>query len=170
MRGLRGAGIAEVFALGAGAAAANDSTAELATGGLRLAKMDAIAIRSEALAISAKAIVVRYRFVNIAPEDKTVTVAFPMPGIVGRSPDDNFAVPFPEAQNFLAFETKADGGPVKTEHEEKAIAIDKGARDSLVSFCAEGVKGVGATTFEVRHSDFTPTRDLDILILDRQKP
>jgi len=30
-------------------------------------------------------------------------------------------------------------------------------------FFEEGVKKIGPTTFEVRHADFTPTRDLDTL-------
>jgi hypothetical protein len=38
-----------------------------------------------------------------------------------------------------------------------------------VSFCADGVKKIGPTLFEVRHADFTPTRDLNVLILYRPK-
>jgi hypothetical protein len=49
------------------------------------------------------------------------------------------------------------------------LVVDKGAPDSLVSFCADGVKKIGPTQFEVRHANFTPTRDLDILILYRPK-
>jgi hypothetical protein len=47
------------------------------------------------------------------------------------------------------------------------LMVDKGESDSLVSFCADGVKKTGPTTFEVRHANFTPTRDLEILILYR---
>lgn len=46
------------------------------------------------------------------------------------------------------------------------LVVDKGKPDSLVSFCAEGVKKISATRFEVRHTDFTPKSDLDILIVD----
>lgn len=46
------------------------------------------------------------------------------------------------------------------------LVIDKGNPDSLVSFCAEGVTKISATQFEVRHTNFTPTNDLDILIID----
>ena len=38
-----------------------------------------------------------------------------------------------------------------------------------MSFCADGVKKIGPTLFEVRHANFTPTRDLHILILYRPK-
>jgi hypothetical protein len=49
------------------------------------------------------------------------------------------------------------------------LTVDKGAPDSLVSFCAEGVEKIGPTLFEVKHENFTPTRDLHILILYRPK-
>ncbi|BDV34590.1 DUF4424 family protein [Methylocystis iwaonis] len=45
------------------------------------------------------------------------------------------------------------------------LVIDKGKPDTLVSFCAEGVKKISPTQFEVRHKDFTPKKDLDILIV-----
>ena len=38
---------------------------------------------------------------------------------------------------------------------------------NLVSFCGDGVKS-GPTTFEVRYRDYTPKRDLAVLILVRQ--
>ena len=336
MRASLTVGVVAILGLGAGAAAANDSTAELTTGGLVLGKTADIAMRSEDLAISEKEIVVRYRFFNGAPEDRTVTIAFPMPDIVGRTPDDNYAIPSPDAANFLDFRTTVDGEPVRAEYEQKALAggvdvsarlhtlgvplsvrseaayaaldrlpraeqdrlvqeglamvdeydvgkgverhlvptwtfrssfywrqtfpasrevvvehrytpslggtvgsaleatpidpatladykrpycvdsdflgslrgaqararaggemtfyenriayvlttganwagpigdfrltVDKGAPNSLVSFCEEGVKKIGPTTFEVRHANFTPARDLDILILYRPKP
>ena len=47
------------------------------------------------------------------------------------------------------------------------LTVDKGEPDSLVSFCADGVKKIAPTVFEVRHANFTPTRDLDVLILYR---
>jgi hypothetical protein len=53
-------------------------------------------------------------------------------------------------------------GPIKDFH----LVVDKGTPDSLVSFCAEGVKKISPTRFEVRHKDFTPSRNLDVLILD----
>ncbi|PPD42136.1 MAG: hypothetical protein CTY15_12515 [Methylocystis sp.] len=46
------------------------------------------------------------------------------------------------------------------------LVVDKGKPDALVSFCAEGVKKISPTQFEVRHRDFTPTGDLDILIVN----
>jgi hypothetical protein len=46
------------------------------------------------------------------------------------------------------------------------LVVDKGAADSLVSFCGDGVKKISATQFEMRRTNFTPTRDLDVLIVE----
>jgi hypothetical protein len=53
-------------------------------------------------------------------------------------------------------------GPIK----DFRLVVDKGKPDSLVSFCAQGVKKISPTQFEARYSNFTPTKDLDILIVD----
>ena len=45
------------------------------------------------------------------------------------------------------------------------MVVDKGAAANIVSFCADGVRKISPTQFEVRHTDFTPTRDVSILIL-----
>ncbi len=46
------------------------------------------------------------------------------------------------------------------------LTIDKGRPDALVSFCMDGVTRVGPTRFEVRKTNFRPSRDLSILILE----
>jgi hypothetical protein len=56
-------------------------------------------------------------------------------------------------------------GPINDFH----LVVDKGAADSLVSFCAEGVNKISATQFEVRHANFTPSRELHVLILYRPR-
>jgi hypothetical protein len=45
------------------------------------------------------------------------------------------------------------------------MVIDKGDPANLVSFCGEGVRKTGPTTFEVTHANFTPTREVSVLIL-----
>jgi Domain of unknown function (DUF4424) len=57
-------------------------------------------------------------------------------------------------------------GPIK----DFRLVVDKGKADSLVSFCGEGVKKISPTQFEVRKTDFEPTRDLNVLIVDWWKP
>jgi hypothetical protein len=105
-------------------ALANDSSAELRSGGLVLTRNAAIQMRSEALFISREEVKVSYRFFNTSPKDVTVQVAFPMPDVGG--PDLYFVdTPIPDrdaASNFMAFETKVDGKPVKAEVEQKAFA------------------------------------------------
>ncbi len=44
------------------------------------------------------------------------------------------------------------------------LTIDKGEPGNFVSFCADGVRKTGPTRFEVRHTNFTPSRDLKIVI------
>jgi hypothetical protein len=46
------------------------------------------------------------------------------------------------------------------------LVIDKGKPGNLVSFCADGVKKIGPTQFEVRHSNWRPTSDLHVLIIE----
>jgi hypothetical protein len=46
------------------------------------------------------------------------------------------------------------------------LVVDKLKPDSLVSFCMDGVKKISPTRFEVRKSEFVPTEDLQILVLE----
>ena len=45
------------------------------------------------------------------------------------------------------------------------LVVDKGDPKNMVSFCADGVKKISPTRFEVVYRDFTPTRDLNVLIV-----
>jgi len=45
------------------------------------------------------------------------------------------------------------------------LVVDKGSPRNLVSFCETGVRRISPTRFEVRHQNWRPTRDLDILIV-----
>ena len=116
--------------LGGSFAYANDSTAELTTGGLVLAKTADIEMRSEDLAVSTQQIDVRYRFFNHSAQDVTATVAFPMPDVAWEGPDTNIAVPVPDSPNFLDFHTFVDGREVEAQNEQKAFAggVDVSAR------------------------------------------
>ena len=103
-------------------AMANDSTAQLAAGGLVLTRTDAIVMKSEDLFVSAQEVRVRYVFVNTSGKDVTTRVAFPMPDIGG--PDfffSNTSIPNAgDPANILAFRTLIDGKPVKMAVEQKA--------------------------------------------------
>lgn len=45
------------------------------------------------------------------------------------------------------------------------LTIDKGDPKNIVSFCGNGVRKVGPTTFEMTAQDFNPERNIEILIL-----
>lgn len=45
------------------------------------------------------------------------------------------------------------------------LIVDKGSTDNLVSFCGQGVKKTGPTTFEMDLDGFLPEKDLDFLFI-----
>ena len=125
--------LAAFWAAGAGA---NDSTAELAAGGLVLTKSAAIEMRAEDLFISAKQVRVRYRFANTSAQDVTVTVAFPMPDITTEGVDDMLSIPTQDPVNILGFATRVDGKPVAAQVEQKVV---KGGVDETAYLKSLGV-------------------------------
>ena len=80
------------LALSAAPALANDSVAELGTGGLILSRSDAVAMQSEDLFISPEKVTVDYVFHNNTDRDVDSIVAFPMPDISG-DPNEMPAIP-----------------------------------------------------------------------------
>src|SRR5262249_5911802 len=114
--------LAAGLAAASGAALANDSSAELAAGGLIFVRNENVEMRSEDLTISAKEIVVRYRFFNKSAKDVTVLVAFPMPEIHIDAIDQNISIPTEDPVNFLAFRTTVNGQPVIAKVEQRVMA------------------------------------------------
>jgi hypothetical protein len=110
-------------------ARANDSTAELATGGLIFVRNDDVAMRAEDLFISTSEIRVGYRFFNKAADDVTVQVAFPMPEVRIEHQDQNISVPTEDPVNLLGFATRVNGRAVATQVEQRVFAggIDRTA-------------------------------------------
>ena len=49
------------------------------------------------------------------------------------------------------------------------LVVDKGKPGNLVSFCGEGVKKISPTQFEMRKTNWRPTRDLEVLILEPRR-
>ncbi len=101
---------------------ANDSVAELGTGGLILSRSDAVTMNSEDLYISPDKVTVDYVFRNDTDKDVNAIVAFPMPDIEG-DPNEMPAIPNDQSDNFLGFEVTIDGVGVKPELEQKAFAL-----------------------------------------------
>jgi hypothetical protein len=75
--------------------------------------------------------------------------------------------PFSEQRISYILKTGANwAGPIGSFR----LVVDKGEPDKLVSFCADGVRKIGPTRFEVRKTNFTPKQDLDILLLVPMAP
>jgi hypothetical protein len=108
-------------------ARANDSSAELATGGLVFVQNDDVEMRAEDLFISTKEVRVTYRFFNKSAKDVTVLVAFPLPEVRISEQDQNISLPTEDPVNFLAFTTTVNGQPVATQVEQRvsALGIDR---------------------------------------------
>jgi len=125
----RGFAAALVCLAAASPALANDSTAELGTGGLDFVHNDNVEMRSEQLFISTAQVRVTYRFFNKSSAAVTNLVAFPMPDVTIADQDTNIAVPTEDPVNLLAFSTQANGQPVTTQVEQKVFAkgIDRTA-------------------------------------------
>lgn len=132
MRTTRAVALILALGLAASDARANDSTAELATGGLVFVKNDAIEMTSEDLFVSAAEIRVLYRFTNTADRDVTVHVAFPMPEIKVDGPDQTIAVPTEDPVNLLGFVTTVNGVPVATAVEQRVTGPDGADRTALL--------------------------------------
>ncbi len=103
-------------------AAANDSTAELAAGGLILTRSDSVEMRSEDLFISQDQVIVRYRFLNTTPGPVRTIVAFPMPDIGGEGFfESDVGIPSSDPTNLLDFSTRVQGVLVNPRVEQKAM-------------------------------------------------
>ncbi|RWM88687.1 MAG: DUF4424 domain-containing protein [Mesorhizobium sp.] len=110
------------LALSATPVFANDSIAELGTGGLILSRSDAVAMESEDLYISPEKVTVDYVFRNNTDKNVDAIVAFPMPDIEG-DPNEMPAIPDGQSDNFLGFEVTIDGVAAKPQLEQKAFAL-----------------------------------------------
>lgn len=118
------------FACVALPALANDSTAELTTGGLILSRSDVISMESEELFVSREKVTVDYVFRNGSDADIDTIVAFPMPDIEGN-PDRMVSIPVDPSDNFLDFHVTSEGTAIKPQLEQKAFAVDLDISDEL---------------------------------------
>lgn len=121
--------IAVLAALLASPARADDTLASLDAGGLVLTKTDKIALVSEDLYLSIKAVKISYRFRNLTNADYEALVAFPMPDISGQGPAGITDIPDPTSDNFLKFTTKVDGKPVDSQVEQRVFLLEEGKPD-----------------------------------------
>jgi hypothetical protein len=65
----------------------------------------------------------------------------------------------------IAYLLKGAGVPMPIK--DLKIVVDKGKPDRLVSFCLDKVTKISPTAFEIRMKDFTPDKDLKILLIGK---
>ena len=122
-----------VMALGLGTpASANDSVAELGTGGLVLGRSDVIRMAKEDLFISMDEVRIDYVFRNEADSDITTLVAFPLPDIT-MEPYDLPAIPDGESDNFLGFSVEVEGEAIVPQLQQRAMFRGVDITDRLLA-------------------------------------
>lgn len=117
-------------AISAPAALANDTMAELKTGGLQFVQSGEVTMQEEHLSISPEIITVDYVFRNNTDKDITTLIAFPLPDIEG-SPDMNIAIPDWESENFLDFRAMQEGQPITVNLDQRAFALSIDVTEDL---------------------------------------
>jgi len=122
---------AALYTLPTSPSKANDSSAELATGGLIFTKNDSVEMRSEDLFISSQQIRVRYRFLNKTNSDVDVHVAFPLPDLKKYRGDDVIVRPVKDPIDFLGFATTVNGQRVRSNVEQKIYLDDREETQTL---------------------------------------
>jgi hypothetical protein len=130
---VRMAGWLAVAACGllASAANASDSSVELPIGGLVFARNADVVMESQDLRISPQTVTIRYRLLNQGTQPATLAVMFPLPDIDMADPDVLYAIPGNDPVNFVDFETKVDGRPVKFDMRQQAFLGDKDVTEAL---------------------------------------
>jgi hypothetical protein len=129
---LRKIGLALLMAGLAAPALANDTTAELATGGLIFVRSDQVAMESEDLYISPSEVRVKYQFRNRGENDIESVVAFPMPDIKA-DPYSQVSIPTAASDNFLGFTVEVDGSHIEPRLDQRAFAAGVDVTEDLAA-------------------------------------
>ncbi|MGO6676514.1 DUF4424 domain-containing protein [Rhizobium leguminosarum] len=116
-------------------ALANDTMAEVKTGGLIFAQSDDVSMAEEDLFISASEVRVDYVFENSSDKDVESLVAFPMPDISGQV-DNNSAISDYDSDNFLHFSTLQDGSPITAKLQQRVVSLGIDVTDE---FAKQGI-------------------------------
>ena len=119
----RAAFLAVLVSFAAAPAFANDTTAELKTGGLEYTRSDVISMEEETLYISPKEVRVDYLYRNTADKPVETYVAFPMPDIPG-GPEQNIDAGDTESDNFLGFTVTQDGAAIEPSLQQRVYVAD----------------------------------------------
>ncbi len=128
--------LAGALALAAAPAFANDSSVELAIGGVTFTQSPDVSMEEEVLTITPETVTVLYRFLNQTASPVTLTVGFPLPEIDLADQDVMYAIPGSDPVNFVDFKTKIDGKPIKFDVVQRGKL---GARDVTAAIRAAGL-------------------------------
>ncbi|MBN9244749.1 MAG: DUF4424 domain-containing protein [Mesorhizobium sp.] len=102
--------------------------------------------------------VYKKRYCMDADFEKAVRKVMAIPGPEGNSP---------RYESRLSYILTTGGNWAAGTIGKFRLTVDKSYPASLVSFCGDGVKKIGPTTFQMTAQDFDPAHDIDILLLDR---
>jgi hypothetical protein len=115
------------------ALSANDSSATLAAGGLKLLKSADISMEKEELYISRNIIKVNYVFKNNSANDIKTWVAFPLPKLMSDYDLESIAavdIPNYHSENFVNFKVKVDGTGIPVQISHQAFLKDENTQKS----------------------------------------
>ncbi len=121
-------------------AAANDSTAVMAAGGLKFEKSDELSLLSEVLSISPTLVTVDYQVQNISDKKVKTIIAFPLPRLEGPTMANlPVEVSNTSLENFVDFKTKIDNTEIEPKLEAKAFRLEADGRitDDVTSLIKE---------------------------------
>ncbi len=111
-------------------ALANDTMAEMKTGGLTFVRSPDVSMEEERLFISPEKVTVKYVFRNNSAIDVSGLVAFPMPDIDGGV-ESNVAIDETSKDNFLGFSVTQDGAAIAPNLQQRALAAGIDVTDDL---------------------------------------
>lgn len=135
---------------------ANDTMAEMKTGGLVYVQSDDVVMEQEDLFLSMAEVRVDYVFRNTSDRDVEAVVAFPMPDLSGSS-DHMVNTGDDETDNFLGFSVQQDGKAIEPLLDQHVLALGIDRTDDLrkagiplLPFAEKTIEAIVATSGEVR--------------------
>jgi hypothetical protein len=141
---------------------ANDSSAQLAAGGLILTKNADVRMASEDLFISPYEVRVRYEFVNDSARDITTQVAFPLPKLdMYEMSEVPLGMTTGDPINFVGFTVRANGRPIPVTLQARAT---QNGRDVSAQVRAAGLPiGIYSPAFNAALGALSPARERELV-------
>jgi len=126
-------------------AAADDITASLPAGGLRLPETVGLHLAEREVFVSREEIRITHLLENHTEQEMNLLLAFPLPAIdLGRAADVPITPPAADPVNFAGFEAKVDGQPLRPQVELRAFRNGIDVSELLIRY------GVPLSRFDAR--------------------